>query len=85
MTTTLIISGVWRKKDYEFMKGKIKTICLILITFIKNLVLLASLYLVCQFFVVEYFGVSFFDDGGLFYALAATILIAYWYGKRQAK
>ena len=57
------------------MKEKIKTN-------IKNLILLVSLYLVCQFFVIDYFQVSF-ADGGFFYALAATILISFLYAKRK--
>lgn len=52
--------------------------------FIKNLVLVVSLYLMCQFFVVEYFRVDF-DQGGFFYAIASTIIIVYCYGKHQTK
>lgn len=52
--------------------------------YFKKAVVVISLYLVCQLFVVSFFEVDF-SDGGFIYAIAGTILIIYLYGDREKK
>lgn len=52
--------------------------------YFKKAVVALSLYLVCQLFVVSFFGIDF-DDGGFIYAIAGTILIIYLYGGGEKK
>ena len=47
---------------------------------LKNLVILASVFLVANLLVTEFFGADF-EDGGFFYSAAITVLAVYLYKK----
>lgn len=49
--------------------------------YIKNAILLISVFLLWHMAVKGIFGISDYDDMGFFYGLAGTILTVYFYGK----